>query len=116
MEESDSREGFGRWSPNQSPMEVRNMITDAGADFTRESSRDAWNAAPQTSQSREQSQNALLVQAARATMEFQQLQWDCQALNCGLSDSTYESLVETCRALPTLFPYTTLFRSRKSVV
>jgi hypothetical protein len=76
------------------------MITDAGADFTRESSRDAWIAAPQTSQSREQSQNALLVQAARATMDFQQLQWDCQALNCGLSDSTYESLVETCRALP----------------
>ena len=77
MEDSDSREGFG-WlgrsddyagSRNQGPMVVRNMIdgdANTGADVTR----DAWLAAPQTDQSREQSQHALIVQASRAIRDF----------------------------------------------
>ena len=89
MEDPDSREGFGNFgwlgrsddyagSRNQGPMDVRNMIdgvASTGADVTR----DAWRPAPQTDQSREQSQHALIVQAARATMDFQQLQWECEA-------------------------------------
>ena len=104
MEDPDSREGFGNFgwlgrsddyagSRNQGPMDVWNMIygdASTGADVTR----DAWLAAPQTDQSREQSQHALLAQAARAMMEFEHLQWECEALNCGLSQLTYNSFLE----------------------
>ena len=110
MEDSDSREGFG-WlgrsddyagSRNQGPMDVRNMIdgvASTGADVTR----DAWLAAPQTDQSREQSQHALIVQAALALTEFQQLQWECEANNCGLLPPIFTLLGFSCPEYSDLF-------------
>ena len=107
-----SDDGLGSRNQNQGHMEVRQMLADAdvGASTGASLTSGAASAAPQTDQSREQSQHALIVQAARAMLDLQQLQWECEALNCGLLPSIFEAVVESCRALP-VFERLNLFDS-----
>ena len=80
MEDGESRDsGCGYWTSddflgsrnqNQGHMEVRQMLADAdvGASTCASLTSGAASAAPQTDQSREQSQHFLIMQAARAMM------------------------------------------------
>ena len=87
-------------SQNQGRMDVHLMLAEGGPRTGADVTRGAAFADPQTDQSREQSRNALIVQAALAMTEFQQLQWACEADNCGLLPSIFENIVRSCCALP----------------
>ena len=114
MDDSNSRDGLGclgNWfsrsddfqfsgSQNQGRMDVHLMLAEGGPRTGADVTRGAAFADPQTDQSREQSRNALIVQAALAMTEFQQLQWACEADNCGLLPSIFENIVRSCCALP----------------
>ena len=109
MEDSNSSEGFGNWfsrsddfagSQNQGRMDVQLMLAEGGPRTGADVTRGAAFAAPQTDQSREQSQHALIVQASRAMRDFQQLQWECEADKCGFSPPIFEDIVRSCCALP----------------
>ena len=111
MEDSNSRDGLGNWfssddfapfsgSQNQGRMDVQLMLAEGGPRTGADVTRGAAFADPQTDQSREQSRNALIVQAALAMTDFQQLQWACEADNCGLLPSIFENIVRSCCALP----------------
>ena len=114
MEDSNSRDGFSNlWfsrsddlaqfsvSQNQGrTMDVQLMLAEGGPRTGADVTRGAAFADPQTDQSREQSQHALIVQAALALTEFQQLQWACEADNCGLLPPIFDTIVRSCCALP----------------
>ena len=60
-----SDEFAGSRNQTQGPMDVQLMLTDGGPSTGTDVTRGDVFAAPQTDQSREQSQHALLAQAAR---------------------------------------------------